>query len=147
MDNARKITVITPFYNVHQFIDGYFTKLSQQTFFNQIEVIWIDDCSNDGTYERLLTYSKRYNNIILIRNESNRGSGYSRNRGLDLSNGEYISFLDSDDWYYANDSLERFYKDAFVNDAVVCGSAITSINAQGVTNTFFAKDSEFKFNN
>ena len=110
-------------------------------------MIWVDDCSSDGTYDRLLEYSKKHNNIILVRNETNRGSGHSRNRGLDLATGEYISFLDSDDCYCANDSLERFYKDAVKNKAVICGSAITGVSQHGASETFFARDGKFKFRN
>ena len=58
---------------------------------------------------KLLEHSSKYSNVILLRNYTNMGAGHSRNRGLDIASGEYISFLDSDDWYFSDDSLERFY--------------------------------------
>lgn len=142
-----KVTVITPFYNAQQFIDVFFSKLTNQTIFNHIEVICIDDCSTDNTYRKLLEYSRNYDNVILLRNDTNMGAGHSRNRGLDIATGQYISFLDSDDWYFSDNSLEKFYQDAENNDAVLCGSAITNVMQNGNLNTFFTKEKDFSFNN
>lgn len=95
----------------------------------------------------MLEYSKKYDNVVLLRNDVNRGAGHSRNRGLDIATGEYISFLDSDDWYYQDDSLEQFYNDAKHHGTPLCGSAITNVLENGQLKTFFTKENDIKFDN
>ena len=67
--------------------------------------------------------------------------------GLDIATGQYISFLDADDWYYQDDSLERFYNDAKEHCAILCGSAISNVLSNGGLKTFFTKENDIKFNN
>lgn len=63
------------------------------------EVIFIDDCSSDGTYDNLSKICHDKNNWKVFRNEINSGPGISRNVGIQNSQGKYITFLDSDDWF------------------------------------------------
>lgn len=92
-----KFSIITPCYNAWQFMDKYLESLKRQTY-KDFEIIIIDDCSKDDTYEKLRAYADKSSlNIRLMQNEQNHGPGYTRNRGLDEANGEWITFVDCDD--------------------------------------------------
>lgn len=92
-----KFSIITPSYNSWQFMSKYWTSLEQQIF-QDFEVIVVDDCSQDGTFEKLKAYVKSSPlNIKLIQNSENHGPGYARNRGIKEATGEWLTFADSDD--------------------------------------------------
>lgn len=95
------ISVIIPVYNTEKYLHNCLNSLLKQTY-EDFEVICIDDCSTDSSLEILEYYSKKDKRIKVLKNESNRGSGYSRNRGLDMAKGDYVFFLDSDDWISPN---------------------------------------------
>ena len=91
-------SLIIPCYNVSKFIDKGIKSLDSQTFKN-FEVIFIDDCSTDNTYDILSEYKINSElNITLLKNDKNSGPGKSRNNGIKVANGIYITFMDSDDW-------------------------------------------------
>lgn len=91
------LSVIVPSYNVARYIDRCLSSILNQTF-RDFELLIIDDCSSDGTFEKLFQKANRDSRIRLYRNERNSGQGFSRNRGLALSTGSYITFVDSDDY-------------------------------------------------
>ena len=92
-----KFSIITPSYNSWQFMSKYWTSLEQQTF-QDFEVIVVDDCSKDDTFEKLKAYVKSSPlNIKLLQNSENHGPGYTRNRGMKEATGEWLTFADSDD--------------------------------------------------
>lgn len=64
-----------------------------------VEILLIDDCSQDGSLARCRALAEKYNNVICLHNEVNRGVSYTRNCGLEAASGEFLLFLDSDDWY------------------------------------------------
>ena len=103
-----KYTIITPQYNSFELMDKYFETLINQTLKN-FEVIIVDDCSTDGSWEKLQKYVKACplnGKIKLLRSDKNRGPGYARNIGIDIATGEWITFVDNDDWISCN-LLER----------------------------------------
>jgi len=104
---AIKISIIIPAYNVENYIEECLETLLKQTM-TEYEIICVDDASSDNTSERIHRYSERYDNIICIKNEENKGAAFSRNRGLFLAKGEYVIFLDSDDTYHPQ-LLEKLY--------------------------------------
>jgi|APSaa5957512576_1039674.scaffolds.fasta_scaffold85731_1 teichuronic acid biosynthesis glycosyltransferase TuaG len=90
------VSIIMPAYNSGEYIDEAIKSVLSQSYKNY-ELIIIDDCSRDSTFEILKYYSEKYNNIFYYKNRVNRGPGSSRNIGIKKSTGEYIAFLDSDD--------------------------------------------------
>lgn len=92
-----KLSVIIPVYNQ----EGLILRAIQSVPpMSDIEVIVVDDCSNDGTYEVVRLYQAYSNaNIIVLRNDKNMGVGYTVNRGLDVAQGEYVVLLGSDDYF------------------------------------------------
>ena len=96
----KKISIIIPCYNVEQYLDRCFQSLVSQTLgFENMELIFINDASADGTLARLLEYEKQYpDNIVVINFEENQSQGTARNVALDYASAPYIGYVDSDDW-------------------------------------------------
>ena len=96
-------SIIVPCYNVEQYVRHCVQKLQEQEYTN-FEVILVDDGSTDGTYEECLQLKREYDNITVachLEDTSNKrvnlGVEATRNKGLDIANGEYVFFLDADD--------------------------------------------------
>lgn len=95
---APKYSIITPMYNSFHLMKKYFNTLENQTFQN-FEVLIIDDCSTDDSFERLYEYAKKSSlKIRIYRTSKNGGPGIARNIGIDAARGEWITFVDNDDW-------------------------------------------------
>lgn len=106
------ISVIIPIYNVEKYISKCLDSVINQTY-KKIEIICVDDGSPDNSIKILEEYEKKDSRVKIIRQE-NRGLSGARNTGIKNSKGEYIFFLDSDDWLPSN-SLELLYKDILLN--------------------------------
>ncbi len=102
-----KVSVVVPAYNKELYVERSIRSLLDQNF-DDYEVIVVEDCSTDATYDILRGFADRDARIKLYRNERNMGAAYSRNRGLDLAAGRYVIFLDADDYYYP-DMLDTLY--------------------------------------
>ncbi len=90
------ISVIVPVYNVEQYLNKCVDSIINQTYKN-LEIILVDDGSPDNCGEICEKYAQKDDRIKVIHKE-NGGQGSARNMGLDISKGEYIAFVDSDDW-------------------------------------------------
>ena len=93
---APKISIIIPSFNEEKNISRCLDSVLNQTF-TDFEVLCVDDGSTDKTYEIIEAYSKKDSRIIPLKNP-NKGVSSARNFGIDNSNGEYIGFVDSDDF-------------------------------------------------
>lgn len=107
------ITVIIPSYNCENFIWKSVDSAVRQTLEEELEILVIDDCSRDHTGEKVEAYSTKLSQdgkagriIRYHRNERNMGVAETRNTGIRQAQGEYIAFLDADDWW-REDKLER----------------------------------------
>jgi glycosyltransferase involved in cell wall biosynthesis len=100
----KQISIIIPCYNVELYIDRCFESLQNQTLgIENMELVFINDASTDGTLEKLMTYERQYpESVMVIPLEENRGQGAARNIGLQYVSADYIGFVDSDDWVDAN---------------------------------------------
>lgn len=114
------MSVIVPVYNVEDYVEKCLDSLCSQTL-REIEIILINDGSTDSSPERLAPYLEADHRIKYI-DQNNGGLGAARNAGLDIANGEYIGFVDSDDWVEAA-MFEKMYLLAVEHqaDLVVCG--------------------------
>ena len=92
----NKVSVIIPVYNVQDYLERCVDSIIKQTYKN-IEIILIDDGSHDNSGKICDDYKKKYNNIIVIHKE-NEGQSIAREYGIKIAKGEYISFVDSDDF-------------------------------------------------
>ena len=113
------ISIIIPVYNTKQYLQECIESVINQTYTN-LEIIAIDDGSTDGSGQILDEYGKSDSRIKVIHKE-NAGVSAARNTGLDIAAGDYIGFVDSDD-YCATDMFEQLVKTAMTEsaDAVVC---------------------------
>ena len=93
------VSIIMPVYNEEASIKKAIKTVIDQTY-KKFELIVIDDGSTDGTSNIVKTLQKLDERIIYLRNEENRGTTYSLNRGLRKASGEYIARIDGDDWYH-----------------------------------------------
>ena len=93
----RKISIIIPVYNTEKYIKACLESIISQMN-NDIELIIIDDSSTDNSLKIIKETIKNISNTILIENIVNKGISYSRNIGLSQATGEYIFFIDSDDY-------------------------------------------------
>ena len=121
-DEAKKIvvSVVIPVHNAAEYIADTLSTVLSQTL-KEIEIIIVNDCSTDNTLDIVKDISQKDSRVQIISNAVNLGGGGSRNVGLDIAVGEYIIFLDDDD-YIESDMLEKMSSHAAETqvDVVVC---------------------------
>lgn len=123
--NNPLISIIVPVYNVESYLPRCLESLIHQSYPNT-EIILINDGATDNSLEICDYYTKSHENINLI-SQNNQGLSGARNTGLRNCHGEYVSFVDSDDWIHPNmiSKLYQIMKDTHA-DASFCGSQKTS---------------------
>ncbi|MBR1630756.1 MAG: glycosyltransferase [Paludibacteraceae bacterium] len=92
-----RVSIIIPVYNAGTRLDGCLQSVARQTM-TDCEVIILLDKPTDGSDERCLHWAQQYLNLRVVSNTENLHIGQSRNRGVDIAQGEYIGFVDHDDW-------------------------------------------------
>ncbi|WP_066165945.1 glycosyltransferase [Aliarcobacter cryaerophilus] len=108
------ISIVIPVYNSELYLDECLHSIQKQAIIENIELICVNDGSNDRSLEILSFYKTKLPNMIII-DQKNSGSAVARNNGLKVANGEYVYFVDNDD-YLANDNcLNELYKIAKQN--------------------------------
>ena len=108
-----KISVILSAYNEEKFIRKAIESVSNQTL-EDIEIIIINDGSTDNTLDIINSYADKDNRIVVI-DQENIGLGASRNKGMKIARGEYVTFLDADDWFNYDDETGRVYENDWFN--------------------------------
>ena len=118
--NSELVSIIIPVFNSCDFLPECLESIIHQTHKN-IEIICIDDGSTDSSQKILLDYAKSDNRIKLLF-EKNSGQSFARNNGLSNSSGDYIMFVDSDDWI-DNKCIENMLEIALKDECeiVMCG--------------------------
>ena len=115
----KKISIIIPIYNAEKHLEKCLKSVIEQTYKN-LEIILVNDGSIDMSKEICEEYQKKDPRIILL-NQSNVGPAETRNRGLSIATGEYISFIDSDDYIdkdFYNELLKKIIEDN--SDISIC---------------------------
>lgn len=122
MDKSDLVSIIVPIYNVEDYLHDCVDSILSQSHKN-IEVILVNDGSNDKSAYIIDSYKEKDDRVIAVHKE-NGGSSSARNAGLDIAKGQWISFIDSDDWIDKN----------MINELVgACKSNETKIAACGFT--------------
>lgn len=118
----KKVSIIVPVYNVEKYIDKCLNSLVNQTL-KDIEIIVVNDGSPDNSQTIIDKYVKKYPRKVKSYIKENGGQGSARNFGLQKAEGEYIGYVDSDD-YVELDMYEKLYNKAKKEnlDIVICGS-------------------------
>lgn len=99
------VSIITPNYNCGRFIAQTIESVLAQTYTNW-EMLIVDDCSTDNSVQIALSYAEKDSRIKVVQNEKNCGAAISRNKAIELAQGEFVAFLDSDDLWLP-DKLEK----------------------------------------
>jgi len=129
---ACKISFIIPVYNVEKYLKQCLDSIINQTL-RDIEIICVNDGSTDESLNILKDYKEKDSRIIII-NQNNAGQGKARNEGLDVATGEYILFVDSDDWIELN-AAEELYKN--INEKDLDVLIFQVINYDDEKNNFY----------
>ena len=120
--NKCKLSIIVPVYGVEKYIDKCLNSLVKQSL-KEIEIIVVNDGTKDNSQKIIDKYVKKYPDKIKSYIKENGGQGSARNYGLEKANGEYIGYVDSDD-FVEKDMYKKLYNKAKENnyDIVVCGN-------------------------
>lgn len=133
VSHVVKLSVIVPFYNVQQYAPDTLKSLHANAR-DDFEFILVDDCSKDETPDILERAARELPGAVHLRHEQNGGLATARNTGLDAARGEYITFLDGDDWlapgYYEQlvASIEELGCDFVRTDHVQCTARARSVH-------------------
>lgn len=129
-----KVSVIIPVYNAQKYLDECVQSVIRQTYHN-LEIILVDDGSTDSSPEICDGYKTTDDRIIVI-HKTNGGLSDARNRGLDVCTGDYVFFLDSDD-YIVSDAIEQL-----VRSALIYNSDLVVFNFSGKLSKAFSEHSD-----
>ena len=115
--NEPLISIIVPVYNVAKYLDKCMSALLEQTYEN-IEIVLVDDGSTDNSGKLCDEYASKYSNVKVV-HKANAGLGFARNSGLDVITGDYVVFVDSDDWV-TSDYVMHLYTELTKNGVDMC---------------------------
>ncbi|KYC67052.1 glycosyltransferase family 2 protein [Heyndrickxia coagulans] len=132
-----KVSIIIPVYNVEKFLNRCLQTLRNQTL-KEIEIIAVNDCSTDASLEILKDFQKEHpENVKIINSKVNVKQGGARNLGIDIAKGEYIGFVDPDD-YISTTMFDKMYEAAIQNNADIVACDYFEVN--GSTRTYKHND-------
>ena len=120
--NIIDISIVIPIYNSIKYLPLCLNSVISQTLSN-IEIICIDDGSTDDSLKIIKEYKLKDYRITIIQ-QKNQGSGIARNKGIKISKGKFISFMDSDDLYPNKFILEFMFKNAIQKKVLICGGGM-----------------------
>lgn len=126
LDIRPKISIIIPIFNMDAYLRDCLNSVLNQSL-QELEIICINDGSTDYSQMILNEYSWKDNRIKII-SQSNHGVAFARNQGIESAKGEYLFFLDPDDWLPDNNILSDMYTAAIQNHALICGGNFTEYN-------------------
>jgi glycosyltransferase involved in cell wall biosynthesis len=144
MEKNTKVSIIIPIYNMEKYLEECLDTAIGQTL-KDIEII----CVNDGSQDNSLSIIKKYmaidDRIVLI-DQENLGVATARNNAMNIATGEFICFMDPDDWYPESDILETLYITAKEHNVNICGGSFSEYYPNGdVITDFKLEKSKYKF--
>lgn len=136
----KKVSVIVPVYNTEKYLDKCLNSLVNQTI-DDIEIIVVNDGSTDNSLKIIKKYLKKYSKKIILIDQENGGISVARNNGIRSATGEYIGFVDSDDFVELN-MYERLYNTIkkSKSDIVVCDYKKYYTETENITNIDVVKN-------
>lgn len=124
-----KVSVIVPVYNTEKYLKNCIDSLLKQNF-EDYEIIVINDLSHGNAEEIIKSYNDK--KIVYIKNKTNKGIGYNRNLGVKEAKGEYVCFIDSDD-YVKEDFISKMYNYSKENNLDLCVCDYVNVDEKGNT--------------
>lgn len=139
-----KVSVIVPIYNQEKYLRDCLESIVFQNL-EELEILCVNDGSTDASSEVLADFEWQEPRLRII-NQENRGVGPARNTGLREARGEYVAFIDPDDWYYDFTVLEKLYSCAQENKALIAGGCFTIQHEEhGERATFRGNEARYVF--
>lgn len=128
-----KVSVIVPVYNTEKYLHKCLDSLVNQTL-DDIEIVIVNDGSKDSSPEIVKEYMDKFPGKFLYASQENSGQAVARNRAIEMCTGDYVGFLDSDD-FVRTDMFERMYNAVTANDSdyVACGYTDITYEEDGST--------------
>ena len=123
------VSIVTPLYNSEKYIEETILSVLDQTY-NNWEMLIIDDCSTDNGPNIVKKYTEQDERIKYLKLEENSGAAVSRNKAIELAEGEYVAFLDSDD-LWKKEKLEKQIKFMKENNYAISFTEYEEINENG----------------
>src|SRR5690606_14503827 len=112
-----KFSLLIAHFNNWEYFQDCYKSIQKQTYRN-FEIVVLDDCSTDGSFQQLQALALKDSNIKLFKNETNQGVGFTKAKLIELAKGEVIGFLDPDDTLYES-ALELSINEHVKNDKIV----------------------------
>ena len=144
-----KYSIVTPMYNSFSLMNRYFVSLANQTF-KDFEVIIVDDCSTDDSFEKLCEYVERCPlTVKVLRTEKNGGPGIARNMGMDAAKGEWLTFIDNDDWVdiHLLEKIERVQENSEANSIIYDYYTTNGKDNKVARSMYYGTSGEISFSN
>lgn len=127
------ISVIIPIYNVEKYVTKCINSVLRQTY-KKLEIILVNDGSTDNCGMICDKYKEKYPSLIKVIHQENRGLSEARNAGLEIANGKYITFIDSDDWV-SPDMVNTMYKNIKISGAGISTVGFCKVYEDGRIDT------------
>ncbi|WEG13390.1 glycosyltransferase family 2 protein [Pullulanibacillus sp. KACC 23026] len=138
----KKVSVIIPNFNAADFISDCINSVLKQTYSN-IEIIVVDDGSTDNSWNIILDFKVKHKNILVTR-QVNSNASIARNRGIDMANGDYILFLDSDDILYKSAIEILVHKIKTTDSDLILGNfVLTDSKGEVIHNYSISRDYKY----
>ena len=129
MNSQPTVSVIIPVYNAEKYLRECLDSVVCQTL-KDIEVICVDDGSTDSSKRIITEYMEKFRQIRYV-NQNNCGAGAARNNALKIAGGQFVLFLDSDDFLAGESVLEMLYSAAVAQNARICGGSLLFLQEDG----------------
>ncbi|MBR3457862.1 MAG: glycosyltransferase family 2 protein, partial [Selenomonadaceae bacterium] len=138
LGDSCKVSVIVPVFNAGDILgETLDSALRNAEALGDAEILVIDDGSTDASLEMASGYAERCP-VVKVHALPHQGSGAARNFGLSEARGEYIAFLDADDFYPEDTTLLRLYETAREKDAAICGGSLATCLGEGPWQTEYS---------
>jgi glycosyltransferase involved in cell wall biosynthesis len=129
--NNISVSIIIPIYNCAQYLEKCLNSVINQTL-KDIQIICINDASKDNSLEILKEFCTKDQRIEIVNLNENKGQSFARNLGLDIAKGNFIGFVDADD-FVDLDYFEKLYNEAIKNDCEIVMAGIRLYKRSGKT--------------
>ena len=143
MERRPSVSVIIPVYNKDKYIENCMTTIMNQSL-KELEIICIDDGSTDCSAAVIEKLAKSDSRISMIR-QKNSGAGPARNAGINKASGEFIAFMDPDDYYPDSSVLEDLYQAAQKNKVDICGGSLVELKNGNLITDFPSPKDKYRF--
>lgn len=132
--NETAVSVVIPIYNMERHLCDCLDSVLSQTLKN-IEVVCIDDGSTDNSLALLSNYKLKHPNIIVL-SQNHLGAGMARNYGMSVATGQFVAFMDSDDFYPNKNALQRLYNAAVEHEVLAARGSFSRYKEGKIINCF-----------